>query len=55
MSDAKDAKFQIQFCMMMLLAGRNEEASVAIGKAMDALDRIIEKEEGDGHLQNNQA
>ena len=44
---AKDAKFQFEFMLMMLMAGRNEQASVAAGKVADYLEAQAEKENED--------
>lgn len=38
---AKTAKFKIEFMLMMLMAGRNDEASESCQKALDALNEII--------------
>lgn len=45
MTTAKQAKFQFEFMLMMLMAGRNEEASVAAGKVDDYLKAQVEREE----------
>jgi len=41
---AKQAKFQLEFTMMMLMVGRNEEAEDAFRKVLDYLNERIEKE-----------
>ena len=42
---AKQAKFQFEFMLMMLMAGRNDEASVAAGKVDAYLTEMSEQEE----------
>lgn len=39
--NAKTARFNINFMLMMLMAGRNEQASEACEKALAALAEII--------------
>jgi len=41
---AKQAKFQLEFTMMMLMAGRNEDAEIAFRKVLDYLNERIEEE-----------
>lgn len=43
--NAKTAKFNINFMLMMLMAGRNDEASEACEKALAALTDIIGEDE----------
>lgn len=43
--NAKTAKFNIEFMLLMLMAGRNEQAQEACQKALDALSETIATEE----------
>jgi hypothetical protein len=43
--NAKTAKFQIEFMLLMLSSGRGDEALAACHKALDALSETIAKEE----------
>ena len=43
--NAKTAKFQIEYMLLMLMAGRNEQAEEACQKALDALSETIATEE----------
>ena len=43
--NAKTAKFKMEFTLLMLMAGRNEQAEEAFKAALEALDAIIATEE----------
>lgn len=43
--NAKTAKFHIEFMLLMLMAGRNEQAEKACQIALDALSETIATEE----------
>jgi hypothetical protein len=43
--NAKTAKHKMELTLLMLMAGRNEQAEQAFKAALEALDAIIAKEE----------